>query len=171
MENTHEAIVTKEIFKRAQQAFKEPLQRNARRPYQKFRGLLKCACCKRAKKSYYVCPMPKTVVGRACADIRLEEAVLEETLFTAVQIQIQLFQDTAHKKREDVSGQLQNEIKACQSANSRYKSLQPALFEDYAEGRIDRQKYLSKKQELLLRQEETKNHFEELTSHLVQLQG
>lgn len=175
VENTHEAVVTKEIFKQAQQALKEPLPRNVRRPYQKFRGLLKCACCKktlqrnRAKKSYYVCPTPKTVAGRACADIRLEEAVLEETLLTAVQIQIQLFQDMVHEK--DTAEILQEEIKACQSANSRYKALQTALFEDYAEGRIDRQKYLSKKQELLLQQEETKTRFEELTSQLAQLQG
>lgn len=175
VENTHEAVVTKEIFNQAQQALKEPLPRNVRRPYQKFRGLLKCACCKktlqrnRAKKSYYVCPTSKTVAGRACADIRLEEAILEETLLTAVQIQIQLFQDTTHEK--DTAGILQEEIKACQSANSRYKALQTALFEDYAEGRIDRQKYLSKKQELLLQQEEIKTHFEELTSQLAQLQG
>lgn len=175
VENTHEAVVTKEIFNQAQQALKEPLPRNVRRPYQKFRGLLKCACCKktlqrnRAKKSYYVCPTQKTVAGRACADIRLEEAVLEETLLTAVQIQIQLFQNMVHEK--DTAGILQEEIKACQSANSRYKALQTALFEDYAEGRIDRQKYLLKKQELLLQQEETKTHFEELASQLAQLQG
>lgn len=88
-----------------------------------------------------------------------------------MQIQIQLFQDTAYEKEKDVAGILQEEIKACQSTNSRYKSLQTALFEDYAEGRIDRQKYLSKKQELLLQQEETKTRFEELTSQPAQLQG
>lgn len=177
VENTHEAIVTKEIFKQAQQALKEPLQRNVRRPYRKFRGLLKCACCgktllfNRAKQPYYVCPTAKTVVGLACTSICLEEAILEETLLTAVRIQVQLFQDTVHEKGKDVYRLLQEEIKACQSADSRYKSLQTALFEDYAEGRIDRKKYLSKKQEILLQQEETKARFEELTSQLAQMQG
>lgn len=73
--------------------------------------------------------------------------------------------------KENAEGHLQEEIRACQSALSRYKTLQTTVFEDYAEGRIERREYLSRKQEIAEQQEEAKNRFEELTGQLAQLQG
>ncbi len=173
-------IVTKETFAQAQAVLRHiSPKKPPRRPYQKFRGLVKCAYCGRAlvrticksKPGYFCCPTARTVKGRACTNIYLEEAVLEDALLTAIQTQVQLFMDAVPETEEDTEGHLQEGIKACQSAASRNKTLQAVAFEDYAEGRIGKHEYLSRKQEIAGRQEETKARFAELAGQLAQLQG
>lgn len=176
VENTHEALVTEEMFARAQEVTRRsPRKTDRRKPYQKFRGLLKCAYCGRVlirincRRSYYVCATAKTVQGVPCKTIYLEEAALEEALLMAIQAQIQSLSEIAPE--EDARERLREEVHACQATASRYKTLLMALFEDYAEERISREEYRSKKQEIEEQQEETKNHFEELTDQLAQMQG
>ncbi len=179
-ENTHEALVTKETFAQAQAVLKHTSPKMPpRRPCQKSPGLVKCAYCGRAlarticrsKPTYFSCPTARTVKGCACTDIYLEEAVLEDVLLTAVQKQAQLFMEAWQGTKEDTAGYLRDEIKACQSAASRCKTLQAAAFEDYAEGRIGKREYLSRKQEIAGRQEEAGSRLAELTSRLAQLQA
>jgi len=97
-ENTHEAIVTKEVFMQAQTVLKSYGPREPqKKPFQKFRGLVRCACCgnvlvrKAGKKPYYYCLTAQTVKNTACTDIRLEEAVLEDALLAAVKAQVRLY--------------------------------------------------------------------------------
>lgn len=177
-ENTHEALVTKEIFIQAQAVLKTMVRNKpVRKPYQKFRGLVKCSCCGRTlmrtvcKQTYFSCPTAKTVASCMCAAIHMEEAVLEDILLTTIQAQVKLLLDDDSETKENTEGHLSEEIKACQSAISRYKTLQTTVFEDYAEGRIERREYLSRKQEIAEQQEEAKNRFEELTGQLAQLGG
>ncbi len=175
-ENTHEALVTKEIYTQAQRVLKTVKQRTLpRKPYQKFRGLLKCACCKRTlwrtacKAAYYSCPTARTVDNDACSNVYLEESMLEQALLTAIQIQVQLFQENV-PKGEDKKGFLQDEIKECQSVINRCRTRYATLFEDYAEGCISKREYLSKKQEIFIQQEEARSRFEERSSQLAQIQ-
>lgn len=177
-EHTHEALVTEEVFAQAQGFLRRSAGKGlTRKPYQKFRGLLKCAYCSRTldwrncKQPYFSCPTAGVVRDFPCKEIHLDESALEDALLTAIQVQTRLFADAAPEAGEDTERHLQDEIKACQSAASRYKTLLTALFEDYAEERIGRREYLSKKQEIAKQQEETKNRLEELTSQLVQMQG
>lgn len=175
-ENTHEALVTKEIYTQAQRVLKTVKQRTLpRKPYQKFRGLLKCACCKRTlwrtacKAAYYSCPTARTVDNDACSNVYLEESMLEQSLLAAIQIQVQLFQENV-PKGEDKKGFLQDEIKECQSVINRCRTRYATLFEDYAEGCISKREYLSKKQEIFIQQEEARSRFEERSSQLAQIQ-
>lgn len=177
-EGTHEALVTKEIYAQAQTVLKQAVRnRFVRRPYQKFRGLVKCSCCGRtlirtvSRQTYFSCPTAKTVADYTCAEIHMEEAVLEDILLTAIQTQVKLLLDDDPETKETTEVHLQEEIKACQSAINRYKTLQTTVFEDYAEGRIERREYLSRKQGIAEQQEEAKNRFEELTGQLAQQQG
>ena len=95
--------------------------------------------------------------------------MLEQALLTAIQIQVQLFQENV-PKGEDKKGFLQDEIKECQSVINRCRTRYATLFEDYAEGCISKREYLSKKQEIFIQQEEVRSRFEERSSQLAQIQ-
>lgn len=174
--NTHEAIVTKEIFLQAQAVLKQRVKKvDVRRPYHKFHGLLKCACCGRAlerksrKQAYFSCPTAKTVAGRACTIVHMGEQVLEETLLEAVRLQARLFRDAVPESEEGMGGGPEEEMKNCEAVANRYKALQAVVFEDYAEGRIGKREYLLKKQEMAVQQEEAGRRFGELADRLVRL--
>ncbi len=175
-ENTHEAVVTKEVFRQAQAVLKHYGSREQKKPFQKFRGLVRCACCgnvlirKAGKIPYYFCLTAQTVKGTACGDIRLEEAVLEEAVSVAIKAQIQLcIEKGKHREnKESIAERLQDELKGCQSEISRYKAMQMTLFEDYAEGRVDKDSFLLRKQEIMESQERESQRFAELSGRLAQ---
>lgn len=177
-ENTHEAIVTKEVFQQAQTVLKHCGTREQRKPFHKFRGLVRCACCgnvlirKAGKKPYYFCLTAQTVKNTTCTDIRLEEAVLEDAVSAAVKAQIRLCmgEEQHRENRESISERLQDELSRCQSEIGRCKALQMALFEDYAEGRVDKSSFLSGKQEISECQERENRRFAELSGRLAQAQ-
>ncbi len=177
-ENTHEAIVTKEVFRQAQAVLKHCGTREQRKPFHKFRGLVRCSCCgnvlirKAGKKPYYFCLTAQTVKNTACTDIRLEEAVLEDAVSAAVKAQIRLCmgEEQHRENRESIVERLQDELSRCQSEIGRCKALQMALFEDYAEGRVDKSSFLSRKQEISECQERENRRFAELSGRLAQAQ-
>lgn len=177
--DTHEAIVSKENFGKAQEVIRSVSpNKPSRKPYQKFRGLVKCACCGRAltriycKKPYYSCPTRKAVPESSCAGIHLDEQDLEKTLLTAIRAQVQLMVQSADPKQKGPTAvPLQESIRECQALLSRYKAIQTAAFEDYAEGRIDKQEYLSRKQEVNRGQEETDKQLALLLEQSAMAQG
>lgn len=175
-EDTHEAIITKETFAEAQKILHHTTQKkSANKPYQKFHGLIKCAYCNRSlmrtvcKQTYFSCPTAKITANQACIAIHLEEVVLENTLLTAIQAQIPSGIESALKTEEDTKEHLQEEIRVCQSVISRCKALQTTKFEDYAEGRIDKQDYLLRKQEIISKQKKAESHLAKLSSQFAKL--
>lgn len=176
VENTQEALVSEKLFIQAQTVLRHTAKKTPpRKPYQKFRGLVKCGCCNRAltrtvcKQTYFSCPAKRTAQGRGCINIYLEGAALEDVLLTVIQAQIRLFMDTALKTaEEEAEGRLGEELRASRSAASRYKALQAAAFEDYAEGKIDKREYLARKGEITAQQKKAESRFEELSRQLAQ---
>lgn len=176
-ENTHEALVDRELFTQVQGALRHNARNpHVRRPYRKFRGLLKCACCGRTlarrecRQPYYFCPTAEAVRDFPCKRVRVEENALEETMLEAIQAYIRLIPDSGQEREGEAGERLREEMKACQSVSSRYQTLLADLFEDYAEDRIGRQEYLLKKQEIAKRQEEAGKRLEELAYELAQVQ-
>ena len=66
---------------------------------------------------------------------------------------------------------LQEAIRECQAAISRYKAAQTTAFEDYAEGHISKRGYLSRKKETARLQEESAAQYAELTDRIAALQS
>lgn len=98
VQNTHEAIIDKETFEKAQKLH----QRDTRvcpskRKVYTFSGLLRCADCKKAmtRKSaknivYYSCSTYSRKLKKACTKHTIREDVLEKAVLTAIQKQIAL---------------------------------------------------------------------------------
>lgn len=175
--DTHDAIVSGQAYQEAQKVLKHCVRKEPQKqPYQKFRGIVRCGCCGRilsrriSSRPYFACPTARSVKDSGCIKVRLEEAALEEALLEAVKVQIRLISSKEPGLVGKTDHDLLKEIKEHQGTLSRYKSLQMAAFEDFAEGRISRQEYRSRKQGTAECQEAVKSRIAELNNQLAELQ-
>ena len=176
--DTQDAIISKQEYTKAQEVLKHyTLQKPQKKPFQKFRGILKCACCgralvrKAAKNPYFICLTARSIKDSDCIKVRLDEAELDEALLEAIKVQVQLQIEKTSDPTKKAGSDPQKEIKECQLAVSRYKALQVTAFEDYAEGRISKQEYLSRKQEAAGHQEERNRRILTWNDQLAMQQG
>lgn len=105
-----------------------------------------------------------------CREIHLTEQALTETLVTAIRTRIRLLSEMDHvsdkdRKKSDLTEKIQN----CQESIDRCKASVGAIFEDYADGRINREEYLSRKKEVSERQQTAEQSFAALNEQLAQL--
>ncbi len=176
-EAAHEAIVSKELFDQAQAVMRHCQHtKKQAKPYQRFRGLVKCAYCGRAltrstgKEPYYYCITRRALPEAPCAGVRLGEEELDVSLRESLRIRIQLAGQSGGARQDGRSEQsiLREKLRECQRDMDRCKARQAADFEDYAEGRIGKQEYLSRKGEIALWQEETVREYRVLTDKLAE---
>ncbi len=176
-EDAHEALVSQELFEQAQTVLKHcHHKKTPRKPYQRFRGLLKCTYCGRAllritgKETYYYCITRRVLPEAPCAGVRLTEEELVNSLLESLRIQIQLAGQPEESRQNGRTEHsiLKEKLKECQKDADRCKVRQAAIFEDYAEGRIRKQEYLSKKREIAARQEEVTGQYKELSDKLAE---
>lgn len=171
--NTHKAIISREIFEQAQNRFRSiSCKKPHGKPKQKFRGILKCAFCGRTltrmvcKETYFYCPARKTMPDSLCGKIYINEQDLEKTMLASMQIAIRFWLQTGYAGEEEQrqgTDYFQKAIWECQAAISRYKTMQRNAFEDYAEGHICQQEYLSRKKEVAGWQEEAAKQYVRLS--------
>ena len=101
----------------------------------------------------------------------MKEQDLETAVLASIQSQARLLLQAETKREEgQVSDALDNQIQECQTEISRCKAKQAGAFEDYAEGRMTRQAYLSCKQETADRQEEMTARYMELSAEKARMQ-
>lgn len=173
VKDSHEAIVSKELFGQAQNILRHiDLKKPIRKPQHKFRGILKCACCnrvltlKKCKNPYFYCPYRESRPDSPCAKVYLDKQDLERRFLEAVQEQMQ-FLHRENQGQETKGGcNLQETIQECQVEISRCKVAQTTIFEDYAEGRINKQEYLGRKREIVIQQQETEKQYAELSEQM-----
>ena len=106
-----------------------------------------------------------------CVKIRIDEVALEEAVLEAIRTQIWLFVSNGRGTVGKTDNDILKEIKGHQRMLGRYKSLQAAAFEDFAEGRISRQEYLSRKKETADCREEVNRRIAELNNRLAELRS
>lgn len=160
--NTHEAIINRDIFKKAQ----DLLKKNTRTgPKQKqlylFSGFLRCADCGKAMTRskvknivYYFCRTYKDQSKKACTKHSIKHDALEAAVLYAIQLQIYLlihYQDIiscvnqtprskkATPKIESIMLQKQKELQKA----IRYKQ---ASWQDWKDGEISHSDYLYMKE-------------------------
>ena len=176
--NTHEAIVTEETYAQAQKILKScKRKKTPAKPNQRFRGLLKCAVCGRTlervicKEPYFCCPTRKTVPDALCRRVHVDEQDLETALTASIQSRVRLLLEAeVEHENESLPDALEKQIQECQTAISRCKAKQADAFEDYAEGRITRQEYLTRKAEAARQHDDMTASYMELSAKRVELQ-
>lgn len=95
---------------------------------------------------------------------------MEESLLESLRIQVQLAGQPEESRQDGRTEQsiLQEKLRECQKEADRCKARQAAAFEDYAEGRIRKQEYLSRKGEIAARQDEITKQYKEISDKLAE---
>lgn len=167
VENTHEPIIDKETFKKAQELSKRDTKVSQKtKELSVWAGFLKCADCKRAmnKKSstnksgskyeYYICSTYRKKSNNLCTKHSIKVENLEKAVLKAINLHIDLLINTEeiveqinessfqNTKNENI----QNMIIAKQSEISKISNFKRALYEDWKNEDITREEYLEYKQ-------------------------
>ena len=154
VENTQEAIVSKEFFEKAQRIFKLTSQKRiVKKPLEPklFQGILKCSTCGRTLQKFhndkFTCPTKAYAPHISCASIQLIEADLAQTVLSQMKQHVQenVFEKDTVSPKEHILKQLEQ----IQGNLKRYKTNQVYLFEQLADGKLNPQQFTLEKQTIL----------------------
>lgn len=166
VENTHEPIIDKETFKKAQDINKKDMKVSQKTgELSIWAGLLKCKDCGRAmnKKSstnksgnkyeYYICSTYKKKSNNLCSKHTVKADKLEKAVLQAINLHIDLLIDTEKiiKQINDSCYQntknenIENMIISRKKDISKISNFKRTLYEDWKNGDITRDEYLEYK--------------------------
>lgn len=98
----------------------------------------------------------------------MKEKELKDSLSEALRTQIQLIEQSEMTQQDERTERsiLQEKLRECQKEAEKCKTRQAVAFEDYAEGRIQKQEYLVRKREIAGQQEEIARWYAEISDML-----
>ena len=156
--NTHEAIVSRELFYQARLVIKSNKKSKRSTPENPFSSLLVCDCCGnkltkgKAQNKNWLCASRRYTSSTGCSDVRIEEAVLEKIVLRAIVMQCQVLDVKVKRLRENsymakTSEQiLSGEIKTLRMKISQLEDSKMQLYEEYVEKKITKDEYLVRKE-------------------------
>ena len=167
VENTHEAIIDKETFEKAQELSKRDTKVSQKtKELSIWAGFLRCSDCKRAmnKKSstnksgnkyeYYICSTYRKKSNNLCTKHSIKVENLEKAVLKAINFHIDLLINTEEIVQQinestyqnTKNENLENMIIAKQSEIAKILNFKRTLYEDWKNGDITREEYLEYKQ-------------------------
>ena len=167
VENTHEPIIDKETFEKAQSLF----HRNTRTAPAKtevdlFSGFVKCADCHRAmsKKTnrhpygtyqYYRCVTSRKMDSGACSPHSIRIDKLERAVLVTIQTMIDTaveWDDVLSEIRKKADGKSENltqkSMEKCMAERERIQKMMLDLYPDWKSGTISKEEYLALKENM-----------------------
>lgn len=185
VENTHEPIIEKETFEKAQELSKKDMKVSQKTgELSVWAGLLKCKDCGRAmnKKSstnksgneyeYYICSTYRKKSNQLCTKHSIKVEKLEKAVLQAINFHIDFLIDTDEIVKEidessfqNIKNQnIENMIIAKQTEISKISNFKRTLYEDWKNEDITREEYLEYKQKY-------ENDIERLNQNIKQLKN
>ena len=167
VENTHEPIIDKETFEKAQEMSRRDTKVSQKtKELSVWAGFLKCADCGRAmnKKSstnksgskyeYYICSTYRKKSNKLCTKHTIKEELLEKAVVQTINLHIDLLINTEEiiKQINQSSFQnlknenIENMIMTKQNEISKISNFKRTLYEDWKNEDITRDEYLEYKQ-------------------------
>ena len=164
VENTHEAIIDKETYERAQELQKRDTRTApTSKTLSLFAGMIKCADCGKSMrktsskdKAYYVCRTHRDKSATACTKHSIREDILKEAVLIAIQQQIDLIATMSQIIEEinnlpDVnkkSDRLEKALRAKQMELSKNNTVLDSLYVDWKTGEITQEQFRRMKSKL-----------------------
>src|SRR5665647_2275764 len=160
--NTHEAIISEDMFVKAQNAIRKISKRkdykvdNTRILY----GQMKCGICKknlqrfRKKVPYYKCNSHYYDENSLCYQGRIDEPVILEALLEAIRQQAQIANKAENivsktkSKSEKETASIFDSIRTDQQSLERLNALKIEEYEKYLDGKISKEVYLKQREKL-----------------------
>ena len=168
VEGTHEPIVSKDVFEKAQTLFNKSIRvAPQKKEVDLFSGFVKCADCHRAmnKKTnvhsygtyhYYRCSTARKMQKSACSNHTIRIDKLEDAVLTVIQnmVDVAIEMDellkriNSSKERKMESKHLEKSIDTQIVEREKYKQLMVDLYPDFKSGIITQEEYLTLKQSM-----------------------
>lgn len=165
IENTHEAIVSRQEFFDARNVVKSNKKSKPVSLKEPLTGYLVCGCCGnkmyngKKQNKYYYCASARYNPGTACENAKISKAKVKDIVYRAIQVQIEITdlhikqreklmnaERTKMKKKESHLKQMENQLEM-----SKERGMD--LYEEYIGGKISREEFQIKKQRLSGEQE------------------
>lgn len=178
--NTHEAIVSEELFASVQERFSAPKRIQKHTEVRPLMGKVKCGVCRHVMRrsnspsatAYYYCESHQYVANSNCTKDRIPEISLKQTILSVMHQQIavmldmeQLFDRVKTQSLNDITT-LTEQIRQLQVILSKLKASKVKAYEKYKDGALDRDSYRSQKAAIGKQIEETDAKIAELETAL-----
>lgn len=176
VENTHEAIVTKEEFDKANLVLQTSKSTHHRTIHTyPLKGFIRCSNCKRKMEmrlrrhtpNVYVCKYTAHNIHSTCSCTQYSEEELEQLIFKAIQQNIfdYVNKKECEKKLQDKKKHNNKSIEVdWEKKIADLKKMKLKMYEKYVEGNINREMYLENKQMIDLELEAIKKKNNEIPS-------
>jgi len=161
--NTHEAIVSEELFASVQERFSAPARiRTEPAEIRPLMGKVKCGVCQHVMRrsnspsatAYYYCESHQYVADSTCTKDRIPEVSLIQTVLSVIHKQIetmldmeQFFDRVKTQSHNDVTT-LTEQIRQLQAVLAKLKASKVKAYERYKDGALDRDSYASQKADI-----------------------
>lgn len=175
-ENSHEAIISQDIFDRAGMALQARIKtRNPDTAKNRGDMLFVCGHCGRkmqksnGKETFLYCPRQQDDVKSACANIQEDYAKLQQTVVELVSAWAVLLQNksrTVKKNTGERMDRLSCDIAEAQKCIRSIQNGKGAQYEDYRMGRYSREEYMQLREQDQVRLEELENKLESYRKEL-----
>ncbi|MCL2217204.1 MAG: recombinase family protein [Defluviitaleaceae bacterium] len=167
VKNTHEPIISEDLFQKTQVLLKRPSRVSRNGEKSLYASFAYCKCCdhilsrntvRKSGKYFYRCGFHETT--KKCRPLNIMEHVLDEHILFAVKSQIVLIAEMDKLKQKilasgnftDDSKILQRNLRHLEKERDKLEARSHRLYDDYADGTIDKDLYISRsaslKQEL-----------------------
>jgi hypothetical protein len=161
--NTHEPIVSEELFALVQDRFSAPARiRTESAEIRPLMGKVKCGVCRHVMRrsnspsatAYYYCESHRYVADSTCTKDRIPEVSLIQTVLSVIHKQIevmldmeQLFDRVKTQSHKDITT-LTEQIRQLQVVLTKLKASKVKAYERYKEGALDRDSYRGQKADI-----------------------
>lgn len=173
-ENHHEAIIDKELFAAVQTKFNRRKVAKRKRIEYPLRGKVFCGCCKRTLKvmrlaegklSFY-CSSERIGSSAGCMSESLSNEKLEGIVLNEIKKQLLVLADkniilnNVQLKEEKQIKKLEKGMEALQKKIQDLTELKAVYLEQYHAGRLDREQFQKKRNEIVLTMKELKTEYD-----------
>lgn len=160
--NTHEAIVSEELFASVQERFSAPQRIRKHTEVRPLLGKVKCGGCRHAMRrsnsaparAYYYCESHQYVADSNCPRDRISESSLIQTVLSVIHTQIAVMLDMEElldkikvQTHNDITA-LTEQMKQLQAVLAKLKTSKIKAYERYKAGTLDRDSYISEKTDI-----------------------
>lgn len=176
LDNHHESLVEEELFQKAQAAIKQRGKTGRRKEYgSALKGKVKCGYCgysmsirREAKEPYYRC-----WTGKGCGSyMKINVAHLENTVWEILQKYLEVCSEQEERKRNErmqalsKASRVKEEIRLLEIQAEHCAVLRMEAYYQWKDGKLTKEEYIKKKEELHTREEEYKKELQSLARSL-----
>lgn len=166
--NTHEAIISRELFYQARTVVKSNKKSKASAPQNPFTSMLVCGCCGnrltkgKPQNKKWMCTTHRYYPGSGCEHVRFSEDKLTGIVLREINFRCKLLDAKIKKIKQESNLAKSNEQilqRECKTLHSQIDAIQTSKmqqYESYVNGKITKDDFVKLKKEISVQEEDLK---------------